>query len=100
MPSPRLECEQRRDAHRANAFFVLEVAPEASRSEIERQGAKLLAMLAAGVEGATRFETPLGPARRDAELVRAALATLRDPARRLFHEWWARGLGAEPPGPP
>jgi hypothetical protein len=100
MPAPRLECEQRRDAHLANAFFVLEAAPGASRAEVERQGAKLLAMLAADVEGAATFPTPLGPGRRDAESVRAALAVLRDPARRLVHEWWARGLMGEPAGSP
>jgi hypothetical protein len=92
MAGPRLRCETRWAAHRANPFFVLELPPDASRAEIERQGAKLLAMLAANVEGAGACETPLGPLTRDADAVRAALAALRDPARRLAHEWWAAGL--------
>jgi hypothetical protein len=29
--------------------------------------------------------------------VRAALAELRDPARRLIHEWWAQGLAGQLP---
>ena len=98
MAAPRLECETRWAAHRANPFFVLELAPQASRAEIERQGAKLLAMLAANVEGARTCRTPLGPLTRDADAVRAALAALRDPARRLGHEWWARGLMEGPAG--
>jgi hypothetical protein len=92
MRAARLECEKRRDARRANPFFVLGVAAGATRAEVEREGAKLLAMLAAGLPGAGEYQTPLGPAPRDADTVRAALAELRDPARRLGHEWWARGL--------
>jgi hypothetical protein len=30
-------------------------------------------------------------------MVRAALAELRDPARRLIHEWWAQGLAGQVP---
>jgi hypothetical protein len=100
MRALRLECEKRRSAHQANPFFLLEVAPGASRAEIERQGAKLLALLAAGVEGAERCQTPLGPLTRDADSVRAALGALRDPARRLAHEWWARGLAMDRPPEP
>jgi hypothetical protein len=95
MAGARLGCEMRWAAHRANPFFVLQLPPDATRTEIERQGAKLLAMLAANVEGARRCETPLGPLPRDVHAVRDALAELRDPARRLAHEWWARGLGWE-----
>ena len=56
------------------------------------QGAKLLAMLAAGVDGAGTYPTPFGPRARTAELVRSGLAELRDPDQRLAREWWARGL--------
>lgn len=76
----------------ANPFLVLELHPEADRETVERQGAKLLAMLAAGLAAASRYATPLGPRQRTPELVRAALAELRDPDKRLAHEWWARGL--------
>jgi hypothetical protein len=95
MEGARLSCETRRAARRANPFFVLELPPDATRAEIERQGAKLLAMMAAGVEAARACATPLGPRTRDEHAVRDALAELRDPARRLAHEWWARGLARE-----
>jgi hypothetical protein len=78
--------------HLENPFLVLELAPEASRDELERQGAKLLALLAAGIAGATTYRTPLGPRERTAEAIRAALAELRDPRKRAVHEWWARGF--------
>jgi hypothetical protein len=78
----------------ANPFFVLALDPLASASgaEIERQGQRLLAELAANLEGARRYATPFGVRARTPELVRAAIAELRGPARRLVHEWWARGL--------
>ena len=63
-------------------------------ADIERQGQRLLAELAAGLDGARRYATPFGARERTPELVRAAIAELRDPARRLVHEWWARGLAA------
>jgi hypothetical protein len=93
MADARLSCETRWVARRANPFFVLELPPDATRAEIERHGAKLLAMLAANVESARTCETPLGPLARDEHSVRQALAELRDPSRRLAHEWWARGVG-------
>jgi hypothetical protein len=78
----------------ANPFFVLDVAPAASAAEIERQGQRLLAELAAGLAASRRYPTPFGARERTPELVRVAIAELRDPARRLAHEWWARGLSA------
>lgn len=92
MPAPSPDCENYLRRHLANPFLVLELAPEAGRSELERQGAKLLAMLATGLAAARTYATPLGPRERTAEMVREALAELRDPARRLVHEWWVRGL--------
>lgn len=80
--------------HLLNPFLVLELGPEASTGDTERQGEKLLAMLAAGLEEARRYATPFGTRERSPELVRAALAELRDPRRRLRHEWWARGWGS------
>jgi hypothetical protein len=78
----------------ANPFFVLGVAPAAGAADVERQGQRLLAELAAGLDGARRYDTPFGARERTPEAVRAALAELRDPGRRLAHEWWARGLAA------
>lgn len=72
-----------------NPFYVLGLQPEASRSDVEREGQKLLAMLELGLEAARCYETPLGPRQRTAERVRDALAALRDPDLRLAHELWA-----------
>ena len=80
--------------HAANPFLVLGVDPSATAAEIERQGQRLLSELAAGLDGARRYATVLGARERTSELVRSAIAELRDPARRLAHEWWARGLAA------
>ncbi len=77
--------------HLANPFFVLDVPVSADAAEIERQGGKLLAMLAAGLEEAKQYTTPFGPRARTAEAVRSAMAELRDPGKRLLHEWWATG---------
>lgn len=80
--------------HLSNAFLVLELPPDARRDEIERQGAKLLAMLAAGLPHASSYASPLGPRTRTPDDVRRALGELRDPDTRALHEWWARGFGA------
>ncbi len=91
------ECENLLRRHLANPFLVLELEPGASRDELERQGAKLLAMLATGVRHAAGYPTPRGRRERTPEMVRAALAELRDPARRLIHEWWAEGFAGQAP---
>lgn len=87
-----------------NPFFVLGLSTEASRIEVEREGQKLLGMIELGFADALSYATPLGARPRDAERVRAALAVLRDPARRLVAELWARhappvSLQAPPPPP-
>ena len=73
-----------------NPFFVLGLSPDASRIEIEREAQKLLGMLELDFADAKTYATPLGPQPRTAELVRAAVAALRDPYRRLVAEVWAR----------
>ena len=74
-----------------NPFYVLELAPDCSRAEVERAGQKLLAMLEVDLAGARRYVTPFGSGRRDPAKVREAMAELRDPQRRLLHELWAGG---------
>jgi hypothetical protein len=76
-------------AWRGNPFFLLEVSPQASRAEVERAGQRLIGLLAVGSASAARYETPLGEATRDADAVRQALATLRDPNERAIAELWA-----------
>ncbi len=78
-----------------NPFFILGVSTEGTRAEIEREGNKLLGMLELGLRSTATYETPLGPRPRTQEAVRAALAELRIPERRLLHELWAQaGTGS------
>jgi len=86
-----------------NPFFVLGLSAEASRIEVEREAQKLLGMLELGFAEAATYATPLGPQVRTAEMVRAAVAALRDPYQRLVAELWARHAPparAEPPARP
>lgn len=78
-----------------NPFYVLGVRPDCSRAEMEREGQKLLGMLEIGLPAAKKYKTPLGETERTPEMVRQAMAELRDPQRRLLHELWAQ-LPAEP----
>ncbi|HET9626054.1 MAG TPA: hypothetical protein VFP84_32055 [Kofleriaceae bacterium] len=73
-----------------NPFFVLGLSVDASRIEVERESQKLLGMLELGFSAIRTYQTPLGPRERTPELVRAAVAALRDPYRRLVAELWAR----------
>jgi hypothetical protein len=75
--------------HMANPFLVLELPADSPAEEVERKGRLLLSMLEIGAAGVSSYETPFGPSERTAEMVREAMAELRDPDRRLIHEWWA-----------
>jgi hypothetical protein len=83
-----------------NPFFVLGLAVDASRIEVEREAQKLLGMLELGFGESASYATPLGPRLRTAEAVRAAVAALRDPYRRLVAELWARHAPPPRPAPP
>ncbi|HEX3757478.1 MAG TPA: hypothetical protein VHW23_02185 [Kofleriaceae bacterium] len=83
-----------------NPFFVLGLAPDASRIEVEREAQKLLGMLELGFVDAATYATPLGPRPRTSEQVRAAVAALRDPYQRLVAELWARHAPPHRPEPP
>jgi hypothetical protein len=74
---------------RNNPFFVLELESDASRLDVERAAQRLLGLLAIGARGADEYQTPFGPARRDADTVRQALGRLRDPSQRVGCELWA-----------
>ena len=86
-----------------NPFYILGLRPDCSRADLEREGQKLLAMLELKLEAARSYPTPLGPMPRTADLVRQAMAELRNPQRRLLHELWAElppsPLTGEPPRP-
>lgn len=76
-----------------NPFFVLDVAWDAPRATVEREAQKLLGMLELGFAAAQTYNTPLGPQPRTNELVRAAVAALRDPSTRVQAEFWAAHAG-------
>ena len=76
-------------AWRANPFFVLELKTDATRADVERAGQRLLAKFGIDSAGIADYDTPLGKGVRDADMVRQALAALRDPAQRVACELWA-----------
>ncbi len=78
-----------------NPFWVLGLPVTATRMELEREAQKLLGMLELGLAAVASYATPLGARPRTAELVRSAVATLRDPARRLAAEIWARARAGQ-----
>jgi hypothetical protein len=73
-----------------NPFYVLGLPTDAPQTVVEREGQKLLGMLALGLKSAATYATPAGPGERTEDKVRSAMAELRDPNRRLSHELWAR----------
>ncbi|MCA9691734.1 MAG: hypothetical protein R3A51_14895 [Nannocystaceae bacterium] len=79
-----------------NPFHVLGLPPGCARQEMEREGQKLLGMLELGLASAASYDTPLGPRPRTPELVREAMAALRDPGRRARLELWAAPVVAAP----
>lgn len=81
----------------SNPFWVLELPPDATAVEVERQAQKLLAMLGVGLEAAGHYPTPDGPAPRTVDDVRQALEALRDPDRRAAWEVFARVDPSTPP---
>ncbi len=82
-----------------NPFYVLGLRPDCARAEIEREGQKLIGMLELELSSATSYHSPIGIHRRTPELVREAMAELRDPNRRLLHELWATLEPATQPTP-
>src|SRR5689334_9679445 len=83
-----------------NPFYVLGLSPSCARAEIEREGQKLIGMLELELSQAATYQTPLGPRPRTVDKVRAAMAELRDPEKRLVHELWARLPAEALPEPP
>lgn len=75
-----------------NPFYLLELPVDCSAMDVETQGQKLLAMLQLDLTAAKTYRSPLGHHGRDAESVRAAMASLRDPLQRLRHELFAQPL--------
>lgn len=72
----------------ANPFRILEVGVAATRTEVERAGQRLLALLQIDSESARCYATPAGPKPRSADDVRQALQALRSPGERVLHELW------------
>ena len=78
-----------------NPFHVLGLEPDCSRAEVEREGQKLLGMLAIGLSAARTYDTPLGALPRTAEAVREAIARGDTPALRPIVEKLWRLLPAD-----
>jgi hypothetical protein len=93
--SDRAKLENSYHRHLQNPYLVLELRPTADGTEVERHGQKLLGMLATQISDAQSYATPLGRCERTPELVRAAVAELRHPDRRLLAEWWMQGWEAK-----
>jgi hypothetical protein len=72
-----------------NPFCVLGIPVGSTRVEVERAAQLLLAKLELDLAEARTYDTPFGSCTRTPELVRKAAAELRDPDRRLVHEFWA-----------
>ena len=83
-----------------NPFYVLGLRPDCARTEVEREGSRLLSMLALGLTEAKTYRSPLGVHARTEALVRTAMAELREPRRRLLHELLAALPVTEAPPPP
>jgi hypothetical protein len=73
-----------------NPFYVLELSTTATLDEIEQAAADLIKRIDQGEPGIDFYTTPLGALPRDAGDVRDAAKQLRNPQRRLVHEFWAR----------
>ncbi len=83
---------------RDNPFFVLGMSVGSTSMELERAARRLLSELAVGREASRTYSTPFGCMERTPENVRAAVDALRDPAKRIRHEWWAAvPVSADPP---
>jgi hypothetical protein len=80
-----------------NPFFVLGLQPNAAREDVERTAQKLLAMLEIGSSSVKVYHTPLGPRERTQDLVREAVAKLRDGSVRLEAEIWAQAFSYSAP---
>jgi hypothetical protein len=80
-----------------NPFYVLGLKHDCAPREVEREGQRLLSMLALELKESLTYPTPVGERKRTPEKVRMAMAELRDPAKRLVHEVLAR---LPPVGPP
>jgi hypothetical protein len=73
-----------------NPFYILGLRPGCGRVDVENEGQRLLAVLELGLSSGATYQTPLGPRKRTADMVRQAMAELRDPDKRLKHELWAQ----------
>lgn len=69
-------------------FWVLELSPSASNSDIEKAAREIESKLQFQVPGADTFASPLGKQQRDSFALREAKNALQDPSRRVLAEFW------------
>ena len=80
-----------------NPFFVLDVPPSASPTDILAAANRWLDALGRGEPAAQTYATPVGPQRRTETAVRHALTRLRDRDARVQFEIWATAAPADVP---
>lgn len=69
-------------------FWVLNLTPSATNSDIEKAAREIDSKIQFQVPGADQFETPTGKQKRDSFLIREAKAALQDPNARVLAEFW------------
>lgn len=75
-----------------NPFRILGVSPAATSREVEREGERLLGLIAADLDDTSSMPPLGGEQERTSEQVRWALGELRDPLKRTVHEFfWLSG---------
>jgi len=69
-------------------FWVLELSPTASVTEVEKSANELVGKIKFDVKQALSFKAPEGFYPRDEFLIREAKTILQDPVKRTLAEFW------------
>lgn len=72
----------------AEPFWILQLTPKATTSEVEQAYIKIKSKLSLGVDSATEYQTPFGVKVRDEYGLRDARSQLITPESRLLAEFW------------
>lgn len=80
-----------------NPVFVLELDGPATSRDVERQKAKLLALIEANDGAPRETQTPFGMLTSTADDIRQAAAQLQTPKMRLWCTVWAEVFRKSPP---
>lgn len=69
-------------------FWVLELTPSASNSDIEKAAREIESKIQFQIPGADSYPSPLGKQTRDSYTLREAKTALQDPCSRVVAEYW------------